>query len=690
MTPITIKQVLAEDNLHNAWLKVASNQGVAGSDGVTIEQFGQDLADKLRTLAGEVRHDRYHPRPLLRVEIPKKGGGSRPLSIPSVRDRVLQTAVTRVLTPVFELQFEEVSFAYRSGRSVDQAVGLIERLRDKGYRWVVDADIRRFFDEVDHKRLLAQVGKWVMDETILHLIEQWLKAEIVGRRGVRRLRKGIPQGSPLSPLLANLYLDQLDDELLSQGRRLVRYADDFVVLCKSREGAEKALKITEDILKSIKLAFNREKTRITHFDQGFRYLGVDFIKSFTLKAPKQEKEKALQSPGPKEIELPQGDQSSESTIMQQAFADATVEADSVPHKLSEQEEGALPAGSNDEQAAYSHDPALQTLFLTRHGSVLGKQQERFSIQIGDDDPVIIPALHVDQIMVFGNVQITTQAMRFCLERRVPIYLLNGNGRYYGSIDSFQTEPVKLHKQQFLLSDDEDFCLATAKEMIRCKISNSLLILRRHARHRELPVFEQAVSKLRGILSTMAAAPTLDQVRGYEGHAANVYFQAMASAIDPEWQFTKRVKRPPADPVNAMLSFGYTLLFYNVFSLLRLHGLNPHVGFLHPIRMGHPALVSDMVEEFRSIIVDSVVLNLVLNRRISPTDFTTKSDSRACLLKDSARRQFIHALEKKMNARVTHPNSGLKLDYRRCIAHQTRHLAAVIRGVEPSYRGIVLK
>lgn len=690
MTAISIEKVLRDENLYHAWLKVEANQGVAGSDGETIEQFASRLDDNLQILANEVRYDIYHPRPLLRVEIPKSSGGTRTLSIPSVRDRVLQTAVTRILTPVFELQFEEISFAYRTGRSVDQAVRHIERLRDKGYQWVVDADIRKFFDEVDHKRLLAEVEKLVTDKSILQLIEQWIEARVTGEKGTRRLRKGIPQGSPLSPLLANLYLDQLDDQLLSKGRRLVRYADDFVVMCKTKEGAEKALKVTEEILQSLKLAFNQKKTRITDFDRGFRYLGVDFIKSFALKAPSEET-KIIQKPSsPEKIELPETDEVAHLTILQQAFADADIETDQFPHKLSEHEDGELPEIIRDKQTTYSHDPVLQTLFLTQHGSILGKQQERFSIQFGRDEPIIIPAVHVDQIMVFGNVQITTQAMRFCLERRVPIYLLNGNGRYYGSIDSFQTEPVKLHKQQFLLSDEEGFCLKIAKEIIRCKISNSLVILRRHARHRDLPASEQAVSELRRIVPVLAAAQTLDQVRGHEGHAANLYFQAIAAAVDQDWGFTKRVKRPPTDPINAMLSFGYTLLFYNVFSLLRLHGLNPHVGFLHPIRMGHTALVSDMVEEFRAIIVDAVVLNLVLNRRISPVDFTTKPETQGCFLNDAARRKFIHAMEKKMNAVVTHPISGLKLDYRRCISHQARHLTAVIRGTEPSYQGVILK
>ena len=140
----------------------------------------------------------------------------------------------------------------------------------------------------------------------------------------------------------------------------------------------------------------------------------------------------------------------------------------------------------------------------------------------------------------------------------------------------------------------------------------------------------------------------------------------------------------------MLSYGYTLLFYNLYSLLRARGLNPHVGYLHPLRAGHPALTSDMVEEFRALVVDAVVWNLVLNRRLTPDDFGAPSGSQACRMNDTARVRLIREIEKKLNAPLTHPSSGLKLDYRRCMEHQINLLAAVIRGTEPAYTPLILR
>jgi len=214
MLNATLSDVIHLSTLHEAWQKVRDNQGVGGVDHVSIEDFELSLQHNLDTLKNEVEYDTYHPLPLLRVNIEKKDSSKRPLSIPTIRDRVLQTAITIVLTPIFEEEFEDVSFAYRRGRSVNQAISLIERLRDKGYKWVVDADIHRYFDQVDHDLLMREVEKLVTDKGILRLIQQWLKATVVDGNKRYKLTKGIPQGSPLSPLLANLFLDQLDDTLL--------------------------------------------------------------------------------------------------------------------------------------------------------------------------------------------------------------------------------------------------------------------------------------------------------------------------------------------------------------------------------------------------------------------------------------------------------------------------------------------
>lgn len=721
MALITLDEVIKPAMLYAAWEKVLSNQGVGGVDHESLEDFELSLEQNLTSLANEVRYGTYRPLPLLRVEIDKPSGGKRPLSIPTIRDRVLQTAISLVLTPAFEEEFESVSFAYRRGRSVKQAVNLIERLRDKGFKWVVDADIHRYFDEVDHQLLMEEVKKLITDEGILMLIQQWLDAVIVDGNQRYRLTKGIPQGSPLSPLLANLYLDHLDETLLDNNYRLVRYADDFIVLCKSAEKANDALELTQAVLSDLRLSFNKRKTRVVDFNEGFHFLGVQFIRSLAIKSKEQTpqtffkvaeeveghlaeatpepaliKHQTIKSEVPESTNwysyaLPSGTAYTSSANMREAFLASGIVAGQLP---SEQEpEVVLSPPELDEatEVSENNDPRLKTLYLMEHGSVLGKEYERFIVKKKGLVVKEIPAIHVDQIMVFGNSQLTTQVMQFCLQQRIPIYLLSGKGRYYGMVDSFDTEPVLLHREQFLRADDPAFCLRLAKGFIVGKISNSRLVLKRHARHRDAPELEKAAEQLSQVLKQLDAATTLDQLRGYEGNAARIYFQAIAASVSAKWEFTRRVKQPPTDPINSLFSYGYTLLFYNVYTFLRARGLNPHVGYLHPMRMGHPALASDVMEEFRSIVVDAVILNLVFNDKLTPDDFTLPEQvGEACMLTPKARGMFIRQLENKLNSAVTHPISGLKLDYRRCIEHQVNHLAAVVRQREQTYQAVIMR
>ncbi|MBK9316283.1 MAG: hypothetical protein IPM55_18875 [Acidobacteria bacterium] len=272
-------------NLRSAWERVEESDGCAGVDGITLERFDDNLEAELERLRAELLSETYAPLPLLRFMAPKAGGGQRAISVPAVRDRVAQHAAMAIVGPDFEAEFEHCSFAYRRGRSVQQALQQVERLREEGFVWVVDADIANYFDNVDHDLMLQSVKELVSEPRIVNLIEQWIRAQVYDGHQLARMEKGLPQGAPISPMLANLYLDRFDEQMLAGGQRLIRFADDFLVLCKSKPRAEQALKLTSRMLEELRLALNPEKTRITSFTDGFKFLGSTFVRSLCLTPP---------------------------------------------------------------------------------------------------------------------------------------------------------------------------------------------------------------------------------------------------------------------------------------------------------------------------------------------------------------------------------------------------------------------
>lgn len=234
----------------------------------------------------------------------KGNGEARPLLVPTVRDRVAQSATLEIIEPIFEAEFEEVSFAYRKGRSVRQAIYEVKKYRDKGYKWVVEADIDAFFDNVNHDLLFKRAEKILKDENIINLIKMWVGAEVYNGNSVSQIKEGIPQGAVISPILANLFLDHLDEELMRRKYKMVRFADDFLILCKEKEEAQEALEITDEILDKMFLELEEKKTSITSFNQGFKYLGVIFVKSLIMVPFEREKKekKILYMPPPLDLD----------------------------------------------------------------------------------------------------------------------------------------------------------------------------------------------------------------------------------------------------------------------------------------------------------------------------------------------------------------------------------------------------
>ena len=718
-------QMAMLETIFQAWYRVASNDGRPGYDNKSIEDYSLRLEDNLRSLSQSLLDGSYRPGPLLKLVMLKPDGRERTLLIPGVMDRVAQTAAAIVLNPIIEAELGSCTFAYRPGISRQGAAREIERLHREGYQWVLDADIRNFFDSVRHDLLFQRLAELVDDTELIALLHRWLTAEIVDGFNPRiRNATGLPQGSPVSPLLANLYLDRFDEQMEKEGFRLVRFADDYLVLCKSRPKAEAALKLSETALAELQLELNNEKTRITTFSEGFKYLGYLFIRSLVIPTKMHPEEwydklgkfrlrkKSLHvapddpdsmtdDAAQFELQTDQGEtvELSKNELLQTEFGAKLLESldkqqvsvDDFLDRVARQDEERLKEKRDALKKLYS--PFLNTLYLQEQGSIMRKDGERFSIEKEGAVVNEVIVRRIEQVVVFGNVALTTPVMQYCLRNEIPVTFLSQHGSYFGRLEATMADNAEMQRFQFLRSIDEPFALETAKAIVESKISNSRAMIRR--RKNALQDGDGAAhSRMASNLDIMAdlaakaaACEDIDVLRGLEGKASALYFECYGLFFRRDLPFHtasfQRVRRPPTDPVNSLLSFGYSMLHTNVFSMVRLSGMNPYIGFLHAERKGNPALVSDLVEEFRTVI-DSLVLYTLNRGLLQERDFYCRKDRPGCFLSNEARKKYIGIFESRMWQESRDGCTGRTLNFRRQIEKQVKIMQEVIAGTRMQY------
>ena len=275
-----IEEVYKRENLIKAFNLVKKNKGSFGIDKISIAKYEQNLEDNINRVQRLLVTGEYKPQPVKKVLIPKSNGKYRPLGIPTVGDRIVQQSLLAAMQPTFEKIFSINSYGFRPNKSAIQAINRVQEHLEDGYEYIVEADIKDFFGQLSQQRLICKVKEEIKERPILALIWKFLKSGVMEEGEIKKAISGTPQGGVISPLLANIYLNDFDHKIEKAGYKLVRYADDFVILCKSVNQAVSAMKMVQDLIKSMKLELAPEKTGITEYKRGFDFLGYRFQKSY--------------------------------------------------------------------------------------------------------------------------------------------------------------------------------------------------------------------------------------------------------------------------------------------------------------------------------------------------------------------------------------------------------------------------
>ena len=663
-------------------MRVRANGGGPGGDGETIGDFADDLEGELEALARDLTSGVYRPGPLRRVRIPKPGGKERELAIPCVRDRTVQSALHDLLQPTFEAEFEESSFGYRPGRSVRRAVAMVERLRDAGYTHVVDADILSYFDSVPHERLLAKVQEIVPDARVVDLIGLWLDAFDD--------TKGLPQGSPISPLLANLYLDDLDEAFSGRGLGIVRFADDFVILCRTPERAERALEQVSEALAREGLTLHPQKTRLVNFDQGFRFLGHLFVRSLVLRSPQPNPPPTL--PRPPALDIVEADEAEDEpapAVLERAakaFGDPAA-----PEPTVQQTEGLktdqVPESAGlvgEEAEADTQDPrrapAFRPLYVYEQGRRLGLINQSFAVFEGEDTLFAAAPARVDRIEIGPEVTVEADVLRQALAHGVSVVFVDGRGAPLGHLEHTVRQRGRVHLAQAQAVLDQAQALRLAAAFVNARLHNQRALLHRLNRRRKDVEVRTTAHRIGRILLKLRIAESLDTVRGIEGEGSALYWSALRRTLPPAFQTGRRVRREGASPLDVLLDFAAHLVTREVESLVLKHGLHPQFGLLHaPRDRGNP-VAWDLVEAFRAPLAEGFVVYLINNRIIGSAHFGKSDDG--VMLFPPGRERFIRTYESWLARSIQDPRTGKAMTWRGLMDAEVRAFRTALLNGEP--------
>jgi CRISP-associated protein Cas1 len=621
-----VHRAASKKNLTEAWDAVLSNDLDDGDVSLASRRFAENLDDNLTHIGEEMLNGDYRPQHLVAFDLFDDDGGRRELHIPSVRDRVVERALVQILNPLLDAEFVPTSFAYRPGYGVVDAIQAVVERRDAGFGWVLRTDIHDCFDSLDRSILVSALADRANEADLLSLITSLLERPTLDNGRLHRSLSGAPQGGPLSPLLCNLYLNDFDLRMGRAGMWPIRYADDILVPARSQTDAERALTVATAAAAEIGLELGSDKTEIAFFADGFAFLGEDFNSIYP---------------------------------------------------------------TNDPTAGI-REPDRKTLHVTRDGATVRISKGQIIVSINKDDLLTVPTSQIGSVVIHGAVGLSAGARTWALSNSIETSFLSRRGKFLGRLQDARITNPRLLRRQIETTSDSTFATELSKTFVAGKLANQRAVLLRRADDKQAENVSSAGARIERARRSVLDAAAVENVRGHEGDGSAAYFGAFSSLL-PDWAgFVGRNRNPPLDPANAALSYGYTLLSTEATGAVAAAGLDPSFGYLHLDAKQRPSLALDLMEEFRPLIIDTIVITAFRGGILQPDHFRSEHKIPGVLLTEEGRRRFIAQYELRRLQTFRHLPSRKMVNYRMALLLQARQIALAVRRGVPEYEAIVLR